>query len=165
VSAVAAWLAERTPRERRVLAVAAGLVVLLVAWAGVGALVDDLATLQARVDARADELAAVQRLAARLTDAPPPSADAPPLVPRLEHALLPLVGRERLARLAPLDADGRRATLRLTDVTLAEVVQVLHALEQDAAGVAVLRLDLAKHADDPQRFELTADVGGSGSAG
>ena len=46
----------------------------------------------------------------------------------------------------------------MSGASLAETVQLLHALDDAGAPVDVARLALTKHRDDPRRFELTLDL-------
>jgi type II secretory pathway component PulM len=171
VSARAA-LADRwaalAPRERALLVAAAAISATFAAWLGVALVRDDLAALRARVAGRERELAAVRQLAATLASDPAPvaldPADAPSLLARLEDAAAAVVGRERIVEMTPAaDAaadDGERAeriALRVSDASLAEVVRLLHDLETEP-GLAVARLELRKHADDPGRFAATLEV-------
>jgi hypothetical protein len=154
---VTAWLAARSPRERRLLAVAAG----LAAASGLGVLTlgvrDDLAALRARVAAHERELEQVRRLAGRLRQAAGPGPVAGvPLLTRLEAAAGETVGRERIAGLTP-DGEGR-VTLQVTGAPLDSVVRLLHALEAGAPPIPVTRFELRKEVDDPARFDATLEV-------
>jgi hypothetical protein len=155
------WLADRSPRERRLLAMAAVVTALVLAWQVTVAVRDDLAGLRARVDGHASELADVRRLAVTIgRDAGPLAKDATgaSLLSRLEGTAGAVVGRERIASMTPATgvADGRRVALRVVNASLVETVRLLHALEHDALGVA--RLELRKHPDDPAQFDATVEV-------
>lgn len=155
------WLAGRSARERRLLAVAAIVTGLVVAWRATVAVRDDLAGLRARVTGHERELADVRRLAAAVgRDAAPafPDATGASLLSRLEGTAGAVVGRERIASMTPAAgvAENPRVALRVVNASLVETVGLLHALERDALGVA--RLELRKHPDDPGRFDATIEV-------
>jgi hypothetical protein len=102
----------------------------------------------------------VRRLAARLGPSPAGGPARAPLVTRLEQAAEGIVGRERIAAIAP--ADERRPdsglALRVSDASLAETVRLLHALEAGPPPLGVTGLELVRHADDPGRFGLRVEV-------
>jgi hypothetical protein len=54
-----------------------------------------------------------------------------------------------------------RLSVRVSGASLAETVQLLHALDDAAAPLDVPRLMLTKRVDDPRRFELTLDLAGN----
>jgi hypothetical protein len=135
---------------------------------GVAALAvrDDLMMLRARTVAHERELAEVRRLAATLgTDGAPAGIDGgdeASLLARLEAVAGEVVGRERIASMTPATgADGvgeERVALRLTDASLAEVVQLVYALETGPPALPITHLELHKHADDAGRFDLNVEV-------
>jgi len=156
------WLAERSARERRMIALAAGATALwtVVQLGAAGA--RDLGAARERVDARRRELATVHQLARelersrRLAAAP----GAEPLVTRLEAAASSVVGRERIASMTPLAGEADAVALRLVGATLGEAVRLLHEVE--AGGGHVEKLDMVKHPDDSGRFDLLLEVAGAG---
>jgi type II secretion system (T2SS) protein M len=154
------WLADRSPRERRLLATAALVTGLVVVWQVLVVVRDDLASLRARVAGHERELADVRRLAAAVGhDAAPPSdATGASLLTRLEGTAGAILGRERIASMTPATgvAESPRIALRVVNASLVETVRLLHALEHDALGVA--KLELRKHPDDPGRFDATIEV-------
>ena len=153
-----AWLSSRTPRERLLLAVAAGLTGVVVVLTLVLAVRDDLAALDARVAGHERELLEVRRLAGRLREVTPvpAAADGATTLARLEAAAGETVGRERVAALTP-DGDDR-VTLQVSGAPLASIVALLHALEGAVPPARVARLDLRKETDDPGRFDATLQV-------
>jgi hypothetical protein len=162
---VTRWLAGRTPRERAAAAVAGIAVGLVGAVAGVLAVHDDLSRLEATVDSRERELAALRRLAADLGPAPAPSpARGPSLVTRLETAATAVVGRPRIAAMTPASTalpEGlreERVTLRITGVSLGELVRLLHGLGSADPPIDVARLALRKHPDDARRFDGSVEA-------
>jgi hypothetical protein len=162
-----AWLGTRTARERALLAVAAVSAGVIVVALAVGTARDDLATLRTRVAAHERELGEVRRLVTTLRrqgphDAPAAGPDAP-LLGRLEEAAAETVGRDRIAAMTPAAAPAGGATdgvaLRIAGATLAEVVHLLHGLASGTPPLAVTRLELRKHPDDPTRFDASLEVG------
>lgn len=161
--AVRAWLARRTDRERRLLAAAGGLALVVLAAAGIATLAADLRRLRARVEARTVELAAVRRLAAAASAAGDATGAAGDLLTRLQAAADAAGVGERVAAMTPAEdgaAPGARLAVRLSGASLAETVALLHALDQDAAGLGVARLALQKLPDDARRFDATLEVAG-----
>ncbi len=161
-SLVVRWGALST-RERALLVAAGVGTVALCLGLGVHAAVDDLATRRARIIGRERELAQVRRLATRLRRehaTPAAPVDGPSFVTRLETAAADTVGRERIASMTPAGAAeaGERMALRITGASLDEVVRLLHALEGDPPPLAITRLELRKHPDDPGRFDATVEV-------
>jgi hypothetical protein len=155
------WLADRSPRERRLLATAAIVTGLVVVWQATVMVRDNLAGLRARVAGHERELADVRRLAAAVGhDAAPINGDATgaSLLTRLEGTAGAVLGRERIASMTPAAgvAENPRIALRVVNASLVETVRLLHALERDALGVA--KLELRKHPDDPGRFDATVEV-------
>ena len=154
------WLADRSRRERRLLAAAGLVTTIVVAWQATAAGRDDLTALRARVAGHERELADVRRLAATIGQEGAPTTDATgaSLLSRLEGTAGAVVGRERIASMTPAAgvADGPRVALRVVNASLVETVRLLHALERDALGVA--RLELRKHPDDPAHFDATIEV-------
>lgn len=162
-----AWIAGRTEREQRLLAVAAVGGALALAGAIVVSIHDDLEALRVRVAGRERALHEVRRLAATLRRTAPASADgaaATPLLTRLEATVGGVVGRVRVAAMTPVAAEGSApgVALRVGGATLAEVVGLLHACESQVPPLAVTRLALRKHPDDPARFEATLEVAAPG---
>lgn len=163
-----AWLASRSPRERILLVLGAGLVLAIAVLSAALAVRDDLSALRARVTGRERELDQVRRLAAALRLEEPraeaEAVDGASLLARLEAVAGEIVGRDRIAGMtpasAPLDDEVQeeRVTLRLADASLAEVVHVLHGLETGVPPLHVARLALQKHPDDATRFGATVEV-------
>jgi hypothetical protein len=159
------WLAGRAPRERALLAIVGGAVVLAGVLAAALAIHADLAELEARVASREHELAALRRLAANLGPTPSPEpAGSPSLVTRLETAAEAVVGRPRIAAMTPTTTplpEGlreERVALRLAGTSLAEMVRLLHGLGSADPPIEVARLELRKHPDDPRHFDATVEV-------
>jgi hypothetical protein len=155
IAAVQGWLAGRSERERRLIGVAAVVCSIVAAGALALAAWDDVTALQERVAARERELAAVRRLAA--TVAARPAGDDVALMTRVQTATDAAQLADRVAAMTP-DAGGSRLSVRVSGASLAETVQLLYALAEGRAAVDVARLGLAKHRDDPRRFELTLDL-------
>jgi len=166
------WLATRSERERRLVG-AAATVTAVVAVVALGlAAWDDVTALRERVAAREHELAAVRRLAGTVAGARPATGDDGALMTRVQAATDAARLADRVAAMTPAPtaaADGvvtSRLSVRVSGASLAETVQLLHALDDGAAPLDVPRLTLTKHLDDPRRFELTLDLAqGAPSAG
>jgi len=167
------WVAGRTDREQRLLAVAGAAAAVVLLAAAVAAVRDDLATWETRVAARERALRDVRRLAATLRRAAPAAADgtaAAPLLTRLEATVGGVVGRERVAEMTPATpaaGDGaapEAIALRVGGTTLEELVRLLHACESQSPPLVVTRLELRKHPDDPTRYEATLEVAAPGGA-
>jgi len=156
VTAVTAWLAARAPRERALLAAAAGLTAVVALAVLILGVRDDLAALRARVAGHERELAEVRRLAGRLQHVAPVAVDGATVLARLAAAAGDTVGRERIAALTPEGDD--RVTLQVSGAPLPSIVGLLHALEVGAPSVAVVALDLRKESDAPDRFDVTLEV-------
>jgi hypothetical protein len=160
--ALRAWLAGRSERERRLLGAAAVIAGASIAIAGALTLRDAHAALVARVAGHERELAAVRRLAATVAGARAPGRDDGSMVARLDAAASAAGVADRVASMTPAadgSADGSLA-LRVTGASLAETVALLHAIEDAGDPVAIARMTLRKHPDDPGRFDVTLDVAG-----
>ena len=158
------WLAGRNQRERRLLGLATTATAILLAGSAIVALRDDLDALRARVHAHERELIQVRRLAATIVTTPGgPDADGGSLSARLQEAADTAGVADRVAAVSPTASTGdapARVALRVSRVSLAETVQLLHALDDGGAGLGVARLGLRKHPDDPQHFDVTLEVAG-----
>ena len=167
IAAFSAWLAGRSDRERRLLGAAAVVGLAIVVGSAIAAVSDDLAALRARVAARERELAAVRRLAATLAGARLAPGDDGALMTRLQVATDTARLADRVTAMTPsptpAGASGARLAVRLSGTSLAETVQLLHALDEVATPLGVARLALRKHADDPHRFDVTLEIAGGGS--
>jgi hypothetical protein len=158
VSAAArAWLARRSERERRLLLVAGATMLASAALAAGLAIRDDRAQLAARVTAHTRELALVRRLGATVAGATAPGDDTL-LVTRLDLAASAAGVADRVASMTPAADGGLALALRVAGASLAETVGLLHALDDAGTPVAVSRLVLRKHPDDPGRFDVTVEV-------
>ncbi len=154
------WLATRSEREQRLLAVAAAVAVGSAALLAVAAVRGDLAARRARVAALERELAAVRRLAATLGQEGRGAADTPSTLARLQAAADAVGLGERIAAMTPA-ADGGsddRVSLRIAGASLADTVGLLHALETDEPALGVARFALRKHPDDATRFDLVLET-------
>jgi len=158
------WLATRSERERRLLGVAAAVTAVVTLAAVALAAWDDVTSLRQRVAAREHELAAVRRLAGTVAGARAAGGDDRELMTRVQAATDAAQLGDRVAAMTPdttSAADGSataRLSVRVSGASLAETVQLLHALDDAAAPLAVPRLTLTKHPDDSRRFELTLDL-------
>jgi type II secretion system (T2SS) protein M len=160
-AAVRAWLASRSARERRLLAVAAAGTALVVGVGVAGAIRADLTRARGRVAALERELAAVRRLAGTLGTAG--AHTDPSTLARLQDAAGGAGLGDRIAALTP-GGDDDRVALRVAGASLAETVRLLHALDAGEPPPAIARLALKKHPDDATRFDLVVEAAGRPSA-
>jgi hypothetical protein len=152
------WLAGRTERERRLVGVAVAAALATLGVGGTLWLRDDLAALAAHVGAHERELAQVRRLAATIGGGGGDATDDVPLLGRLQSAADAAGLTDRVAAMTPQGgADAAGLALRVSGASLDETIRLLHVLD-DGAPVAVTRLGLRKHPDDPRRFDLTLEV-------
>jgi type II secretory pathway component PulM len=164
VSALAAWLAGRSARERLLLAGAGAIAAAVVALQLGLAVHDDFATLRARVHGHERELDAVRRAAAALVRSGPVGETTEAPLARLETVARAVVGRDRIAAMTPAAGpveDGvaeERTALRIAGVTLVETTALLHGLETATPPLHVARLEMRKQPDDPTRFDVTVEV-------
>ena len=168
IGRVQQWLAARSDRERRLLGLAATVAVAL----GVGSLglavLEDLATLEARVAAHERELVAVRRLAATVAGTHHDAGDDGAMMTRLQAATDAARLADRVTAMTPVAATaadgsaGSRLTVRVGGASLAETVHLLHALDEADASLGVTRLGLRKLFDDPRRFDVTLEIAGGG---
>jgi hypothetical protein len=158
------WLAARSERERRLLALAAVVTVAIGVAGAALAVRDDLARLRARVAAHERELAAVRRLAAAVAGTRPSGGDGGALMTRVQTATDAARLGDRVAAMTPSGGSSdARLAVRLSGASLAEVVHLLHALDEAAGPLGVERLGLRKQPDDPRRFDVTLEIAGGGS--
>jgi len=161
VTAVRAWLAGRSERERRLLTLAGVCALVLLTGGATIGVRNDLQRLRARVEARTLELAQIRRLAAAAPGAPDTQSDGATLLSRLQAATDAAGVAERVAAMTPAETGSEtspRLAVRMTGASLAETVQLLHALDRDPPMLGVPRLTLRRHPDDPRRFDVTLEV-------
>ena len=158
------WLATRSERELRLLALAVLLAAGTTLIASAGAVRDELARRRARVVALERELAQVRRLAETLTaDGDSAAAHASSTLARLQAAAETTGLAERIAAMTPaaVSDDGAaddRVTLRIAGPSLADAVRFLHALETDEPALRIARFALRRHPDDTTRFDLVLEA-------
>ena len=158
------WLAGRSERERRLIVLAAVVSAAIGLASACLVVRDDFGTMRARVAAHERELAAVRRLAAAVAGARPAGSDDGALMTRVQAATDAARLGDRVAAMTPAGgpADARLA-VRLAGASLAETVQLLHALDDAAVPLGVTRLGLRKLLGDPHRFDVTLEIVGGGS--
>ncbi len=168
IARVQGWLTTRNDRERRLVALAAGVTLAALVGAVALAVHDDLATLRARVAAHERELALVRRLAAMASGASPGTGDDSALITRLQAAADAARLTDRVVAMTPADVttaggpSNSGLTVRVGGASLAETVHLLHVLDEEAAPLGVARFALRKHLDDPHRFDVTLEIAGGG---
>ena len=170
-----AALARLSPREQRLVAVFALLLVLVgVYTVVVEPLVAGRARLAQRIDGLSHELVAMEDLAARIRSLEPAAGESPAptatgdgfsLFAFIDKATAASVSRDAIAAMNP----SRRPTrdgfeesaveLRLTSVTLPELVALLRQIEQAEQPVYVKRLEVKRRYDDKTRFDATILTG------
>ena len=166
IARVQGWLTTRNDRERRLVALAAGVTLAALVGAVALAVHDDLATLRARVAAHERELALVRRLAATVAGARRGAGDDTALITRLQAAADAARLTDRVVAMTPGEVttaggpSDAGLTVRLGGASLAETVHLLHVLDEDATPLGVARLALRKHLDDPHRFDVTLEIAG-----
>lgn len=169
-------LVERlSPRERLLLGVgaAAGAVVLI--WALAGALSEQRAALQAQIAASERDLAEMGRLRDRYTQLRTErdgvrrklergGADFS-LFSHLEGVTRDVLSRERVAAMNPStrtvgeDLQEDDVEMRLSGVSLREVVALLYRVEKTDLPLLVSRLQMKKRFDQPFVYDATLVVG------
>ncbi len=157
---VTIWWERRSARERRLLAIAAGVVACAIVATVADAVRRDLGGLRARVDRAERRLTAARLLAGRLEAAVQarPAADEPPLLSRVERAIGSAVGSDRLVRLEPNDGTDAGTEARIVDLDLADVVRALGALESASNGLLVRDVEVRARPDAPTRYDATLVV-------
>jgi len=129
---LARWRAERTPRERRIVAALVALVIAVIGWLALWQPLErDLAALRTSVPAERAALADARRMAEdmiALGRAPAPRQDSDP------RALLERVLAERGLRgaVTQLDWQDERARLVFSDIGIAALVPLLETLGREA---------------------------------
>jgi hypothetical protein len=155
-----AWWTARSVRERRLLTASAILGAVVGVALVAGAVARDAASLRRRVAQAERRLENARILAGRLEAANGLGADAGggSLVSVVEAAAVETLGRERLTRLDAGADPATGAEARLVDVTLADVVSLVAALEDLGKAVLVRDLDLRRRPDARDRYDATIVV-------
>ncbi len=160
-----------SPRERTLVMVFAALLVVAVVWeVAVDPLTAGRARLAADIEARRSELGTVRELAARVRalEAAGPAEDSVRMASAdfslfafMDKAAGSAIARERVAAMTPnrraLDGGGSENTVevKLTAVTLAELVELLRSIESAKEPVFVKRMDMRRRYDDEGAFDVT----------
>ena len=175
----AAYYSRLSPRERRVLGLAGVTCGLALGYVlVVSPLGEARARLEARIAAKErhlDEVRALRRTYMGLRrrtgrTAQSTAAKDFSLFSYLEGLAASTVGREKMSAMNPLEREpagkdrAQTATveLRLTGVSLRELVDLLYKIEQAPPGLRTLRLAVKKRFKDPHTFDITLVTEGPG---
>lgn len=171
-----AVLVERlSPRERILLGVGAAAGVVVLIWALAGALSEQRAALQAQITASERDLAEMGRLRDRYVQLRAErdvvrrklergGADFS-LFAHLEGVTRDVLSRERVAAMNPStrtvgeDLQEEDVEMRLSGVSLREVVALLYRVEKTDLPLLVSRLQMKKRFDQPFVYDATLVVG------
>ena len=173
---VAHAYARLAPRERTLLQVAIALSIGVVLWLLVAGVGDAKAELRTRIGSKERQLEEIhrlraeylrlERLAASATDTTVP--DSFSLFSFLDGAGKNAVTREKVLALSPSSrAVGDRLVeqsveMKLAGVSLQQLVDLLHQIENARAPLSILRLQMKKQASDPYAFDITLVVSSLG---
>ena len=163
---VQGWLAARSDRERRLVTLAGGMTLAVLAGMVGLAVHDDLARLRARIAAHERELALVRRLAATVVGTSRRMDDESAVITRVQAAADAARLTDRVVAMTPAEpttpggSAGGGLAVRVGGASLAETVHMLHVLDEEAVPLGVARFALRKHLDDPHRFDVTLEIAG-----
>jgi hypothetical protein len=162
------------PRERALLGVAACVTAAIVVWLLATALADRRSALAAQIAASERDLTEVTALRDRYAQlrseneqiqrALARSGADFSLFSRLEELARADVGRERIAAMNPStrslneDLQWDDVEMRLSGVSLRELVTLLHGVEKGDPPLLVSRLQMKKRFDQPYVFDATVMV-------
>lgn len=166
-------VARLAPRERLFLAVAAAMLALVVAFGTLHALQSAKERLRMGIEAKERQLERVQALRAEYLDlkrradeltakSADPSASA--LYATLEGLLKKHLSREKIHSMDPSSKTiGDRyvedsVQVEVLGVTLAQIVELLHGIEQAPKPMRVSRLQVKKRVSDPYQFDVRLSV-------
>ncbi len=164
-----------SPRERMLLGLAGGAMLVIGLYALVWEpLAQGRELLGRRIAQKERELSELQEMRvaylellrqAEASQAVLDKADAKfALFPFIEATVSQVVGRERIASMNPQNKDISDAyredsvELKLTDIELAQLVDMLYRIEKGPHPLRVTRLQLKKRFRDPHKFDITATV-------
>ncbi|HVN87848.1 MAG TPA: type II secretion system protein GspM [Candidatus Binatia bacterium] len=164
-----------SPRERLLLVLAVGSVVLISLYSFVfDPLVSGREALQKRIVAREKDLAEIQVQRVRYLEMLRQiEANQAVLVrtepnfslfAHLQNAVTQVLSREHIASMNPTDKNlsdeyqEQSVEIKLTAVTLQQLVDVMYRIEKGDVGLRISRLQVKKRYNDPQNFDITANV-------
>jgi len=164
-------LARLSPREQRLVAVFGGLLAIALFWSLVlSPFLGGREKVHHDIDGLRTELADLDRLARQIHDlqADQPKGGAPTkaapdfsLLGFVEKATGASLRPESVASMVPakraIEGGRQESTvdLKLSSVTLGEVVALLHAIEGEASPVYVKQFSVKKRYDDASRFDVS----------
>jgi hypothetical protein len=172
---LAALVERLSPRERILLGVGAAAGVVVLIWALAGALSEQRAALQAQIAASERDLAEMGRLRDRYVQLRTErdgvrrklergGADFS-LFSHLEGVTRDVLSRERVAAMNPStrtvgdDLQEDDVEMRLSGVSLREIVALLYRVEKTDLPLLVSRLQMNKRFDQPFVYDATLVVG------
>jgi hypothetical protein len=172
---LAALVERLSPRERILLGVGAAAGVVVLIWALAGALSEQRAALQAQIAASERDLAEMGRLRDRYVQLRTErdgvrrklergGADFS-LFSHLEGVTRDVLSRERVAAMNPStrtvgdDLQEDDVEMRLSGVSLREIVALLYRVEKTDLPLLVSRLQMKKRFDQPVVYDATLVVG------
>jgi hypothetical protein len=172
---LAALVERLSPRERILLGVGAAAGVVVLIWALAGALSEQRAALQAQIAASERDLAEMGRLRDRYVQLRTErdgvrrklergGADFS-LFSHLEGVTRDVLSRERVAAMNPStrtvgdDLQEDDVEMRLSGVSLREIVALLYRVEKTDLPLLVSRLQMKKRFDQPFVYDATLVVG------
>ena len=164
-------VARLSPREQRLVAIFGGLLALVLSWSLVVApFLDGRDKVRHEIDTLRKDLPAIENLAKQIRqvegDAPKggPAAKAAAdfsLLGFVEKAAGASLRPESIASMTPsrraLDGGRQENTveLKLSSVTLGEVVALLRGIEGERGPVSIKQFSVKKRYDDASRFDVT----------
>lgn len=172
---VAALVERLSPRERVLLGVGAVAAVLVLVWVVGGMLVDRRAMVQAQIAASERDLAEMARLRDRYlqlkaeNDAVRRKLERGgaefSLFSHLEGVTRDVLSRERIAAMNPStrtvseDLQEEDVEMRLSGVSLPDLVALLYKVEKSELPLLVSRVQMKKRYDQPFVYDATVVVG------
>lgn len=164
-------LARLSPREQRLVAIFAGLLVVVLAWSLVVApLLGGRDTMRREIESLRGEIGQIEALAReiRRSEAEAPKDGQPVAIPAdfsvlafVEKAAGASLRPESIASMTPsrraLDGGRQESNveLKLQGASLGEVVALLRAIEGEKSPVYIRQFFVKKRYDDPSRFDAT----------
>ncbi len=165
--------ARLAPRERLLVAVAGGAVVVVLAWMLVRGVESGKTTLESGIAAKRRQLATLQSLRSQYLDVKrqtdetlAKSGNRPPnwLYSTLEGVIKKTIPREKIRSMDPSSkpsGDGYvedSVAVEINGVTLQQTVALLYDVEQSNQPLRVSRLTAKKRTADPYQFDITFAV-------
>ncbi|HYC57562.1 MAG TPA: type II secretion system protein GspM [Candidatus Binatia bacterium] len=160
-----------SPREQRLLAIFGGLLAVVALWSFVIApVLGGRERIAGEIATLSEDLADLEKLARQIRSAQAGASDKPrateseagfSLLAFVDKAARASLRSESIAAMSPgqraLDQGRQESTveLRLSSVTLPEVVELLRSIESEEGAVYVKQFQVKKRYDDPSRFDAS----------